>query len=133
MEDILHNFIPNVRQSLGGLPYEILTDAQIWAELKRAWAFVENINESENVSLVKKATIALAIYYTYVNYSSLAEDRVGSLPTAAVPKYVVFRDIALSYLRMITSMPLNDKLVVDIELMRRDRGFSGGVFRGVFT
>jgi len=132
MEDELHKLIPNVRQSLGDLPFEFITDAQIWVELKRALAFVEYINESTEQKLINKAITALAIFYTYVNYSSLAETRIGNIPTAQEPKYYVFREIALSYLRMITSLPLNDKLVLDDSILRNEKAFSSGILRSVF-
>lgn len=128
MEDAdLHNLIPQVRDTLGSLPYEYLEDHQIWAEVKRANMFVNYINESSNAKLIEKAILSLASFYTYINYSSLAEPRLGNVPHAYDPKYSVLRDIALSFLRMITSLPLNDKLVVDIDLMRRDKGVGGTI------
>ncbi len=129
MEEKLHELIPAVRQSLGNLPYEILSDSQIWAEIKRAWVFVDYINGSTNLKLVEQATIALAIYYTYINYTAIAEERMGNSPTASQPKYITYRDMALSYLRMITMFPLDDRLMLDLEMLRRDRGYGIGLTR----
>ncbi len=110
----LQSLILDVRSGISDLPEDFASDVQIYKDLKEADAFVTAVARSDVDSNLKMLSIVrLCRYYTYLNYTSLAEATLGTMPTTAPIKLEAYRQGALSFLRLITAYPLTDDLQVD--------------------
>ncbi len=121
--------ILQVRAENANIPVQYVDDYQVYSEIKSAIVFVTDIaKEGVDENQLREAIIKLSAYYTYVNYTSIAESTLGQLPRTAYIQLEVKRQKALTFLRMISSVPLNNNLTVDTELLRKSKvsvGFVG--------
>lgn len=110
----LSQLILDVRSALTEVPEEYIGDHQIYKDLKRAYAFVKAIAvEGSDPDLVQLATTNLGIYYSYLNYTGMAERILETLPQTAYLRVGTFREIALASIQLISSVPLKGDLTID--------------------
>lgn len=112
----LPSIIFDVRAGISDIPEEYATDDQVHKALKRANAFVNKIRDQSidpDDDFLKNCVIVLAIYYAYLDYTSLAEKQLGTLPATANVRVKALREVAASFLQLISVIPLNDRLMVD--------------------
>jgi hypothetical protein len=110
----LSQLILEVRSALTEVPEEYIGDHQIYKDLKRAYRYVTAIAvEGAPEDLIKLATINTGIYYSYLNYTGMAERILETLPETAYLRVGTFREIALSSLQLISSVPLKGDLTID--------------------
>jgi len=113
---ILKKLIPEVRSSLSDVPTEFLTDIQIRNELEKAEAFclaicVPTISEAYLVHCIT----VVATYYCYINYTSLSERQLGTLPPTSFIRLNALRQVAVSFLQLVSQYPLTDDLTLDMK------------------
>ena len=111
----LPSLISSVRDNLSDLPEDFIDDVQIQRDLEKAQTYIEKIADTEDIDedYLKETIISLATFYSYVNYTSLVENRLGNIPVATRIKLDVLRSIALAYLKPIANVKINDDLTVD--------------------
>lgn len=106
--------ILDVQISLSDIPDNYATDEQLYDSLKMAHAYIDSlIDESVSEDLEAKAIRALATYFAYVNYTSLVERTRGEVTQASSIKLAALQRIAVSFLRRITTLAINDDTTVD--------------------
>lgn len=106
--------ILDVQVSLSDIPDNYATDEQLYDSLKMAHAYIDSlIDESVSEELEAKAIRALATYLAYVNYTSLVERTRGEVSQASSIKLAALQRIAVSFLRRITTLAINDDTTVD--------------------
>jgi hypothetical protein len=116
-EDV-EELIPLVRASLSDIATEFITDDQVTYDLIRAKVFVEAITGSTSDSVYMGQCItAVATYYSYVNYTTLAERDLGTLPPTAQVRISTLRRIAASLLQPISLYPLTEELTLDVDTL----------------
>jgi hypothetical protein len=106
--------ILDVQVSLSDIPDNYATDEQLYDSLKMAHAYIDSlVDESVSEDLEAKAIRALATYFAYVNYTSLVERTRGEVSQASSIKLAALQRIAVSFLRRITTLAINDDTTVD--------------------
>ncbi|MDD2255200.1 MAG: hypothetical protein PHT97_10845 [Methanoculleus sp.] len=122
------SLILQVRSEVANVPVQYVDDYQVYSEIKSALAFVADIVRVDaNSGNIREAIVKLSAYYVYVNYTSMAESALGELPRTAYIQLEVKRQKALTFLRMVSSVPLNANLTVDVELLRKCKPIYGDV------
>lgn len=113
----LSELILTVQVSLSDLPSTYATDEQIYFDLKTAYKYVNDIvADDAELELVKEAVARVGAYYTYINYTSLAERKLGEVPQSMAIKVDALRRIAVMLLRRVTNLNIADDLSVDDSL-----------------
>jgi len=111
----LASLILRVQAVLSDLPSSMCTDEQIYIDLKSAKIYFDSIKRADfnNDSLEEETLVRLGSYFTFINYTSLAERQLGTIPQTSDIKLQSLRRMALAFLRQITDFTLNDDLSVD--------------------
>lgn len=126
------SLILTVRGEVANIPVDYVDDYQVYSEIKSAMVFVNEIVRKDAITeQVKEAIVKLSAYYVYVNYTSMAEKALGELPRTAYIQLEVKRAKALTYLRMISSVPLNNNLTIDMDLFRKSTVITVGLSSSV--
>ena len=113
----LSTLILQVQVSLSDLPETYATDEQIYFDLKTAFKYVDDIvADDADADLAKEAIARLGAYLTYINYTSLAERKLGEVPMSMQLKVDAMRKIALIFLRRVTNLQIKDDLTIDDEM-----------------
>lgn len=113
------SLISRVRVALADVPTDMLDDIQVYRDIERANAFVTAIlRESVTETLQEHAIINLAAYYSYVNYTSLAERQLGNVPQTAIIRLDALKQIARAFLELVSSIPITADLVPNDEVLR---------------
>lgn len=111
----LHSLINEVRDDLGEVKPDIINDEGIYIEIKKANAFIQLIKDEDydNEDAERQTILVLASYFTYINYTSIMESLSGELGFNSTKKTEFLRQIALMFLRQITTIPLDEDLQID--------------------
>jgi len=111
----LSELILDVQVSLSDLPSDYASDEQIYFDLKTAKSYIDDIvaDDITHLEMVKQATIRVGAYLTYMNYTSLAERKLGEVPQSMQIKVDALRRSALMLLKRITQLKIADDLSVD--------------------
>lgn len=107
-----------VRGSLSDVSTEFVTDDQILNDLIKAREFCNAVTgSSEETVYMGQCIVAVATYYSYVNYTTLSERNLGTLPPTAQVRIATLRRIAAGLLQMTSLYPLTDDLTLNIKLL----------------
>jgi len=110
----LASMILDVQVSLSDIPDNYATDEQLYDSIKMAHAYIDTLKDTTvTEALEAKAIRALATYFAYVNYTSLVERTRGEVTQASAIKLAALQRIAVSFLRRITTLAINDDTTVD--------------------
>lgn len=111
----LSSLILRVQAVLSDLPSSMCTDEQIYTDLKSAKIYFDSIKRADfsDDSLEEETLVRLGSYFTFINYTSLAERQLGTIPQTSDIKLQSLRRMALAFLRQTTDFTLNDDLSVD--------------------
>lgn len=131
----LSELILDVQVSLSDLPDSYCTDEQIFMDLVTAQEYTDSIKSPtfSDESFEKKAIARLGAYFTYINYTSLAERQMGTIPQATIIKTDVMRRIALAFIRQMTNLKLNDDLSIDSSREEKSYPVAAMNLNSVFT
>lgn len=132
----LPSLIFDVRAGVSELPEEFANDNQLYRDIKRANSFVNKIRDSsidEDDNFLKNCVISLAIYYAYLNYTSLAEKQLGTLPPTAAVRVKALREVAVGFLQLISTVPLDDNLMIDTSGYKNTAGIAIGITDSILT
>lgn len=127
----LHLYIYLVREGLSELPDDLASDEQIYKDLKLAYSYINSVisptfaADSDNEQFWQDAIVVLATYFSYVNYTSLAERQFGDVPITAAIRADLLKSMALSFIRMMSDNPIDDNLSIDTN--RLDKMHAVGV------
>lgn len=114
----LPSLIFDVRNSLSDIPVDFATDGQVYTDIRRAYAFIKKIAPDETEDdFFKWSVVSLSTYYTYLNWTSMAEKQLGALPPTAAVRLTALRGVALGFLQLISIYPLTPELTVDKSAM----------------
>ncbi len=111
----LHSLINEVRDDLGEVRPDIINDEGIYIEIKKANAFIQLIKDEDydNEDAERQTILVLASYFTYINYTSIMEQLSGELGFNSTKKTEFLKQIALMFLRQITTVPIDENLQID--------------------
>lgn len=127
MAIILSELILHVRATLADITLDMVDDAQVYQDIKRAYEYIQQIVPSDIISsqesYIQSCIVNLASYYTYVNYTSLAERQQGTLPPTALIRINALREIAFAFLSPITPFQLNPDLSINKDKLERTPAF----------
>lgn len=114
MAIVLKSLISNVRSALSDVPTEFLTDAQILVELRKSQAFCDAVMLSSTPeTYLSQCYTVVATYYSYVNYTTLSERQLGTLPPTSSIRVKALQQIAASFLQVYSAMPITNDLMID--------------------
>lgn len=113
----LSTLILKVQNNLSDVPSDYITDEQIYNDLKTSQGYINYIMESEftDENFISLTIVALSTYYSYINYTSLAERQLGTLPPTSEIKARVLKERALAFMKQLSKFELNDDLTTDNE------------------
>lgn len=115
----LNSLISDVRTTLSDVPDEFLSNDQIYMELDKAGSFCDEILISTVTDAFKeKCILTLATYYSYINYTTLSERQLGTLPPTSLIRLNALRNVALAFLQLKSVYPLTGNLTLDIESLK---------------
>jgi hypothetical protein len=105
-----------VRLSLSDIPKEFISDKQIMVELEKARAFCDAVSGDDvSEDLLSKCYESLASYYSYINYTTLSERQLGTLPPTSKIRLDALRRVAIAFIQLISTVPITDELLIDDE------------------
>lgn len=126
----LSTLILKVRARLDGVGTDALDDSQIYLDLQHAEAYLSIILSSTVTDYQKThCLISLGTYYSYLNYTSLAERRLGDLPVTAYVRLKALKDDAYSFIQPLAKVPITPDFVVDEKAMARTGGIAYALTR----
>jgi len=128
----LSNLILEVRTILSDIDIQYDADEIVYNDIIRADKFVEMIvipNVEE--SYLKEAIVAVAAYYNYVTYTSLAERQLGELPPTSLVRIRALRSIARNFLLPISEYPLDEELNIDTKTLNKQAACGFGLTKTI--
>lgn len=130
----LHTLIIPVREGLSELPNDLVSDEQIYHDLKLAHSYINTIirDDFNDDGLLQNTILALGTYFTYNNYLTLAERNFGNVPMAAMSQSKILKSIALAFLRQISDLPIDNDLSVDVTKLNGIAGVSVGLVNNIW-
>lgn len=110
----LSESIFTTRGLLSDIPEEYATDIQIYKDLKRAKQFADQVLVAGvEEALLKSIYEAIGAYYTYVNWTGIAEQKMGTIPSMSFFRVAVLREQALQLMSENVDVPITDNLTID--------------------
>lgn len=130
----LHQLIYNVRESLSELPSDLASDEQIYQDVKLANTYIQSVisDTFTDEDFIKSAIVSLASYFAYVNYTSLAERQFGNVPITATLRASLLKNIALSLIRMLSDVPIDDDLSLDTSQIDKTQAAGIGLVKNIW-
>ena len=79
------SLIIEVRNNLSDLPFDLVNDVLIYKSIQDAYDFIQMVVDETYIEekFVRRCLIRLSTYNTYLNYTALAESKMGTLPESA--------------------------------------------------
>jgi hypothetical protein len=115
----LNSLISEVRSTLSDVPTTFLTDSQILNELEKAQTFcVAIVVSTTTESYLEKCIIVVATYYSYINYTTLSERQLGTLPPTSKIRLDALRRVAISFLQLVSNYPIDENLLLDVTILK---------------
>ncbi|MCK9577773.1 MAG: hypothetical protein M0R51_17840 [Clostridia bacterium] len=115
----LNSLIYNVRSTLSDVPEEFLTDSQIYVEIDKANAYCNAIVMDDTTeTYLTKCIEVVAAFYSYINYTTLSERQLGTLPPTSKIRLDALRNVAVSFLQLVSKFPINENLTIDIDSLK---------------
>lgn len=109
------SLVYEVRRELADIPEDHAADEVINQQLEHGWQYIQVIvdvpNEDENY--INHCLIILSAYFTYLEYTSLAERNLGELPPGSKTKIDALRHKAWIFLEKVSITKLNPDLTYD--------------------
>lgn len=131
----LSELILHVRAALADVTLDMVDDSQVYHDIKKAYEYVQQLVPASTISAqesyVSSCIVNVAAYYTYVNYTSLAERQQGTLPPTALIRINALREIALTFLTPITPFKLNPDLSIDESQLERTPAIAFGLIKSI--
>lgn len=116
----LSSLILRVRSILSDVPVEYDADEIVFNDIGRASSFVDIIViDGVDEGYLAQAIVAVAAYYNYVTYTSLAERQLGELPPTSLVRIRALRSIARNFLLPISQYPLDEELNIDTKVLSK--------------
>ena len=118
-----------VRDNLSEIDDITFTDKQVYQSIKRARDFVDFIKADDTPDADRtKAIMALGIYYSYLNWTTLTERRDNTFPQTSLIRASLHREAAAIYLIPMSKYPLNKDLTIDQQAIKSTTplGFTDG-------
>lgn len=120
------------RGLLSDIPEEYAADITVYRDLKRAKLFVDQVLEANlNEDLLKTIYEAVGAYYTYVNWTGIAEQRVGTIPAMSFFRVAVLREQALQLMGENLIVPITDNLTIDYKRFSKMKAISTTLTKSV--
>jgi hypothetical protein len=121
----LNQLVIPVRGTLSDVPADYLTDDQLYDEVDKAYVFCNKVIESgTSESYISKCIVTLAAYYAYINYTSLSERQLGTLPPTSAIRLKALKGVAASFLQLVSIYPLTDDLTIDKDRITNPAGIT---------
>lgn len=112
----LSTLIFKVRREIADIPEDYIDDIQVYQCIDEASAFLNKVIDTTDTSIedsYKEHCITiLASYYAYLNYTSLAEKRIGQLPTSMGIKVNEMKKKAHAFISKISDSTLDSNFNV---------------------
>lgn len=113
MTIVLSTIMDSVRRELSDITDDWITDRQIHQSTDQANKLITKIVPSDVDESMKVLAIqVLSAYYTYLVYTSVAEQRLGQLPETVITRLNALAGKARSFISLISNVELNDDLTI---------------------
>lgn len=130
----LSTLITPVRTDLADLPVDYIRDISVFQSIRQADKFIETIiKEDVEEDYRIYCTIVLGAYYTYLNYTDIAEKRLGHLPSTTLVRLNELKKKARMFLLNISNIGLTEDLMPTGEGLKNIRPIGIGLIDTVTT
>ena len=105
----------NVRRELSDVPEDHADDAIIYQMTVQANDFCSEVIDvaSEDESYIEHCVITLAAYFVYLNYTSLTERQLGTIPPTTVIRLNELRRKAYVFISKVTIETIDEYFNID--------------------
>jgi|LGVE01.1.fsa_nt_gb hypothetical protein len=129
----------DVRRELSDIPDDHADDTIIEQMTVQANDFCGTIIDvaSEDDSYIEHCVVTLAAYFVYLNYTSLTERRLGTIPQTAVIRLTELRRKAYTFISKVATEPIDEYFNVDdsedVNVRPTSLGLVNTVSHGIYT
>lgn len=111
--------LPFVRRELSDLPEDYATDEIVYQSTEQAYALIQKVITVDDFDdvYISHCTVTLSAYYVYLDYTSLAERQLGTLPPTVLIRLRELKRKARSFINTIANDQLDEDLSVDMSLL----------------
>ena len=116
----LSSLIHNTRLELSDIPEDHASDEIVYQSLSQAVAYIGKICDITDVadSYLSHCYVCLAAYYTYLNYTSLAEKKFGVSEAINYVRLGALKDKAITFINFISTFKIDANLNVSANSLR---------------
>jgi hypothetical protein len=112
----LNFLIPEVRDGLSDIPFDMLDDKLIYKDLLDAYDYIlEIVHDEATERIIRRCTIRYGTFISYRNYTALAERRLGSMPQSSSIQLQTLLMQTFNCLSLISKFPLNPDLSMNTD------------------
>lgn len=112
----LSTLLFDVRREVSDIPEEYIDDMQVFQCVDQANELINKIIDTTDTTIEdvykEHCIVILAAYYAYVNYTSLAEKRLGQLPTSMSIKVNEMKKKAWTFVSKISDSTIDSNFNV---------------------
>ena len=129
----------NVRRELSDVPEDHADDAIIYQMTVQANDFCNEVIDvaSEDESYIEHCVITLAAYFVYLNYTSLTERQLGTIPPTTVIRLNELRRKAYVFISKVTIETIDEYFNIDdsgdVKVRPNALGLVEKVSYGIYT
>lgn len=111
--------LPFVRRELSDLPEDYATDEIVYQSTEQAYALIQKVITVDDFDdvYISHCTVTLSAYYVYLDYTSLAERQLGTLPPTVLIRLRELKRKARSFINTIANDQLDEDLSIDMSLL----------------
>jgi len=112
----VQTLIPDVRDGLSDVPFDHLDDKLIFKDLQDAYDFVTYVAaDGTEERMIRRCIIRYGMFISYRNYTSLAERRLGSIPSSSAIQLQTLLMQTYNCLSLISKYTLNPDLSLNTD------------------
>lgn len=115
MAIVLAEQLPFIRRELSDIPEDYASDSILMQSAESAWFHVQKLVEvaDQDDDYLSHCIAMLGAYYVYLNYTSLAEIQLGTLPPTSLIKMAELKTKARTFIGLISEGTLDKDLNMD--------------------
>ena len=120
MAIVLAEQLPFIRRELSDIPEDYASDSILMQSAESAWLHIQKLVEvaDQDDDYLSHCIAMLGAYYVYLNYTSLAEIQLGTLPPTSFIKMSELKSKARTFIGLVSEGSLDKNLNMDESNMK---------------
>lgn len=115
MAIVLAEQLPFIRRELSDIPEDFASDSILMQSAEAAWLHIQKLVDitDQDDDYLSHCIAILGAYYVYLNYTSLAEIQLGTLPPTSFIKMSELKSKARTFIGLVSEVSLDKDLNID--------------------